>query len=104
MMLLLAAGILLIAIAFIVGVALTVMRSPNRNPLEALNATGLETSALVTAIEDDGDEPNIVVEYVISDQKYSRSIPWPPNRARPNVGDAVRIRYLPTQPGLSRLV
>jgi polyferredoxin len=101
---LLVLGIVLVAIAFVIGTAMTFARSPNRDPLAALNSTGIETQAVVQAIEDDGDEPNILVQYQVDEKVYTRSIPWPPNKARPTIGENVTIRYLPKQPGLSRLV
>jgi hypothetical protein len=96
--------IVVTAVLFIAGMTSSFWRSPNSNPLARLAQDGIETNAKVVALEPDGDEPNITVEYQVSGTDYKRSVPWKPNAPLPEIGANVRLRYLPTQPGLSRLM
>jgi hypothetical protein len=85
-------------------VALQLLRSPNRNPLAQLPEQGVNTEAQVLAIEAVGDASNVVVEYHVGGTRFERSVPLPAGYPEPAIGAQVRIRYLPNNPGLSRLV
>ena len=92
------------AALFLVGTLITFWKSPNRNPLADLASKGVPTDATVVALEPDGDAPNVTVQYQVAGQDYRRSVPWPSSTDLPAIGASVRIRYLPGEPGLSRLM
>lgn len=90
--------------AFLLGVAMRVWRSPNKNPLAELPSLGVNTDATVIGLEPDGDEPNVLLRYDAEGQTLQRSLPWPPDQPLPELGAQLTVRYLPGNPGLSRLV
>jgi hypothetical protein len=93
-----------IAALFLIGTAMTFWRSPNANPLADLEKTGITTQAIIAELEPDGDEPNVLIHYTVESQSYKRSVPWKTNLALPEIGQMVKVRYLPNDPGLSRIV
>jgi hypothetical protein len=97
-------SIIALCALFLLGVAMRVWRSPNQNPLAQLATLGINTEATVVDLEPDGDEPNVVLRYEAEGQVLTRSLPWPPNKALPEIGAPIEVRYLPGNPGLSRLV
>ena len=96
--------ILLIVVGFAAGAAFKLLRSPNENPLAELASSGQNTHAVVTGLEPDGDQPNVIVQYQVNGADFSRSLPWPVDTPLPELGTSVEVRYLPGNPGLSRLV
>ncbi len=97
-------AVIAIAALFLVGTAMTFWRSPNFNPIVELEKTGIVTDAIVEDLEPDGDQPNVVIHYTVASQSYTRSVPWRPNLPMPKIGQSLKVRYLPTDPGLSRIV
>jgi hypothetical protein len=95
--------IVLLAIAFLLGTIMTFWRSPTENPLAKLSTEGRMVMAEITAVEGEAEQLNIVVRYVIGEQSFTRSIPWPTAQEVPEIGSAVKLRYLSSSPGLSRL-
>ena len=93
-----------ICVAFLLGVAMRVWRSPNKNPLAQLASLGVNTTALVVDLEPDDVQPNVVLRYDAEGQTLQRSLPWPPDQPLPEIGTQLQVRYLPGNPGLSRLV
>jgi hypothetical protein len=95
-------AIVLAVIAFAAGTASTLWRSPNHNPLADLQRKGLRTQATIMEFQDDAIAPNVVVQYQVNGQHYTRSIPWSGSEP-PALGTQVPVKYLPDTPGLSRL-
>jgi hypothetical protein len=93
-----------IAALFLIGTAMSFWRSPNINPLADLAKIGVMSDAIIEALEPDGDEPNVVIRYAVASQSYKRTVPWKPNLPLPEIGQTVQVRYLPNDPGLSRIV
>jgi hypothetical protein len=94
--------VLLVAVGFLLGTLLTFWRSPTANPMAKLSSEGRMVMAEIMAIEGEAEQLNIVVRYVVDEQSFIRSIPWPSAQA-PEVGSQVMLRYLPNSPGLSRV-
>jgi hypothetical protein len=95
--------LLILAIGFLAGVALRFARSPNPDPLAKLGLYGVDAIAQISAVEAQDNAPNVQIDYHVSGHDYRRTVPWPADRALPELGTQVPIRYLPDQPGLSRL-
>jgi hypothetical protein len=95
--------VLLVAVGFLLGTILTFWRSPTENPLAKLSSEGRTVMAEITAIEGEPEQLNIIVRYVVDEQSFVRSIPWP-SAQTPEVGRQVKLRYLPSSPGLSRVL
>ena len=96
--------ILISCAGFALGAALRVWRSPNTDPYANLARDGKNVSAQITEIEHSGAWFNVVVQYHVAEKQYTRTLPWPSMNAKPVLGAALDIRYLPTNPGLSRVV
>lgn len=97
-------GILALCALFLLGVAMRLWRSPNQNPLSQLASLGVTIDGSVVDLEPDGDAPNVVLRYEAEGQVFTRSLPWPPDKELPEIGALLQVRYLPGNPGLSRLV
>ena len=96
--------ILIACIGFALGAVLRVLRSPNSDPYANLARDGLNLSAEITEIEASGVWFNVVVQYQVAETQYTRTLPWPSMNAKPVLGTWIDIRYLSTNPGLSRVV
>ena len=96
--------ILISCIGFALGAALRVWRSPNTDPYTNLAHAGQNVSGKITEIEESDAWFNVVVHYEVDGSAYTRTLQWPSGNAKPSIGAAVEIRYLPSSPGLSKLV
>ena len=94
--------ILVLAIAFALGTALTFLRSPTSNPLAELSKHGKRTQAKITAIEGSGDALSVQIEYSVENQPFQRTVPWL-GAELPRLNEEIEIVYLPDSPGLSRI-
>ncbi len=95
--------ILIACIGFALGAALRLLRSPNTDPYANLAREGQNISASIVEIEESGAWFNVVVEYDVAGNQYTRTLPWPSKKSKPEVGASVNVRYLPSSPGLSRI-
>ena len=96
--------ILISCAGFALGAALRVWRSPNIDPYANLARDGQILNAIITEIERSDAWFNVVVRYEVADQQFTRTLPWPSVNANPELGALIEIRYLPTNPGLARIV
>jgi hypothetical protein len=98
--------ILLLAGGFLLAAAMRLRNSKNVNPLAQLELHGVLVQAQVVGLEPHPLAPNVDVEYGVDDGASTilrRTLPWPAHVPLPELGSAVRVRYLPEHPGLSRL-
>jgi hypothetical protein len=94
----------LICAGFALGAALRLLRSPNLDPFADLARDGKTLTALITGIEATDGWFNVIVAYDVLGTAFSRTLPWPSGKPNPVIGAAIEIRYLPSTPGLSRVV
>jgi hypothetical protein len=95
--------ILISCAGFALGAALRLWRSPNTDPYANLARDGQNVDAKIVDIEESGAWFNIVVQYEVASTPYTRTLAWPSMNAKPALGATIELRYLPTNPGLSRL-
>ena len=95
--------ILIICAGFALGAAVRLWRSPNTDPYANLARDGHNVDAKIVGIEESGAWYNIAVQYEVSSTQYRRTLAWPSMNAKPALGATVELRYLSTNPGLSRL-
>ena len=96
--------ILISCAGFALGAALRVWRSPNTDPYANLARDGQNVNAQIIEIEHSDAWFNVVVRYKVAQTQYTRTLPWPSMNAKPALDTWIDIRYLPTNPGLSRVV
>ena len=95
--------ILISCAGFALGAALRLWRSPNTDPYANLARDGQNVDAKIVDIEESGAWFNIVVQYDVASAQYRRTLAWPSMNVKPELGTTITLRYLPTNPGLSRV-
>ncbi len=97
--------IVLVCIAFVAGMASTFARSPSKNPLAELQIRGQTTQAAVLSIQRASSGVDVEIEYVVNGIAFRRVVPWPGDEQTPPplIGSQVLVRYLPNDPGASRI-
>ena len=95
--------ILLSCAGFALGAAIRLWRSPNTDPYANLARDGQNLTAIIREIEESGAWYNVVVHYEVARTQYRRTLAWPSVNAKPSIGATIKLRYLPTNPGLSRV-
>jgi hypothetical protein len=97
--------IVLVCIAFVVGLASSFARSPSRNPLAELSIRGQTAQASVLSIQRSSAGVDVEIEYVVNGTAFRRVVPWPGDEQSPPpmIGSQVTVRYLPNDPGASRI-
>ena len=95
--------ILISCAGFALGAALRLWRSPNTDPYANLARDGQNLTAIIREIEESGAWFNVVVHYEVAGTQYRRTLAWPSMNVKPALGSTITLRYLPTNPGLSRV-